>query len=266
MSTPNQAVPSIQLSPAQVESLIKERDWLREQLLLQNRLAGVGAIASSIAHEFNNILMSLLNHSKLALKPTAKLETKNQALEKVVQGSQRGANLVGAMLGMSRTSAKKLQQVDLVQLAREVISLCEKDLSKTRVRVETLFSGPVTAMVMPALIEQVLLNLVINARQAMPNGGTVRIGVRVNPDGDVGEIRVADTGVGIPPEKLGHIFEPFYSTKDPDAEGRGGSGLGLSLCRQIIEAHQGRIRVESTPGKGTVFTLKLPLKGMTQAA
>ncbi len=248
------------------ETLLKERDWLREQLLLQNRLAGVGAIASSMAHEFNNVLMTLLNYSKLALKPTAKVETKNMALEKVVQGSQRAANLVNAMLGLSRNSGKKLQQVDLVELARDVLSLCEKDLAKTRVRVETSFAGPVQAPVMPALIEQVLLNLIINARQAMPNGGTIRIGVRVNPDGEVGEIRVADTGVGIPPEKLGLIFEPFNSTKEPDSEGRGGSGLGLSLCRQIVEAHQGRIRVESTPGKGTAFTLKLPLRGLTQAA
>lgn len=254
------------LTEAQIHELIKERDWLREQLLLQNRLAGVGAIASSMAHEFNNILMSLLNHSKMALKPTAKPDAKTAALEKVVQGTQRGAQLVNAMLGLSRTSACKLQPVDLVQLTREVLSLCEKDLSKYRIRVETSFSGPVQAQVMPALIEQVLLNLVINARQAMPQGGTLRLGVRVNPEGEVGEIRVADTGVGIPPEKLGMIFEPFFSTKQPDEEGRGGTGLGLSLCRQIIEAHQGRIRVESTPGKGTAFTLKLPLRGMTQAA
>ena len=82
----------------------------------------------------------------------------------------------------------------------------------------------------------------------------------------MGEIRVADTGTGIAPEKLGHIFEPFSSTKKPDEEGRGGSGLGLSLCRQIIEAHHGRIRVESTVGKGTIFTIKIPINIAKQAA
>jgi signal transduction histidine kinase len=256
-------------TPAKETELAKLREenrWLREQLLLQNRLAGVGAIASSVAHEFNNVLMSLLNYSKLALKPTAKPEMKNTALEKVVQGCGKAAGLVNAMLGMTRNSGRKLQLTDLGELTAQVVSLCEKDLLKHRIRVEQSNSGPVPAWVMPALLEQVLLNLVINARQAMPQGGTLRLGVRANPEGNTGEIRIVDSGTGIDPEKLGHIFEPFFSTKDPDEEGRGGSGLGLSLCRQIIEAHNGRIRVESTPGKGTTFTIKIPLEMAQQVA
>ena len=112
----------------------------------------------------------------------------------------------------------------------------------------------------PGQIEQVLLNLIINARQAMPRGGRLRIEVRDNPRTEMVEMRVADTGVGIPPERLRLIFEPFYTTKEPDDHGHGGTGLGLSVCRQIIEQHHGRIRVESVVGKGSTFTVKLPLK------
>jgi signal transduction histidine kinase len=116
------------------------------------------------------------------------------------------------------------------------------------------------APVVPGQIEQILLNLVINARQAMPTGGRLRIDVRENPATQLVEVRIADTGVGIPPDQLRVIFEPFYTTKQPDDHGHGGTGLGLSVCRQIIEQHQGRIRVESVVGKGSTFTLKLPLR------
>jgi signal transduction histidine kinase len=112
----------------------------------------------------------------------------------------------------------------------------------------------------PGQIEQILLNLIINARQAMPRGGRLRIDLRENPQTQMAEIRITDSGVGIPPEQLRLIFEPFYTTKQPDEHGHGGSGLGLSVCRQIIEQHQGRIRVESVIGKGSTFTVKLPLR------
>src|SRR5947208_140987 len=104
-----------------------------------------------------------------------------------------------------------------------------------------------------------ILTTIINARQAMPRGGHLRIEVRDNPRAQTVELRVSDTGVGIPPERLRLIFEPFYTTKEPDEHGHGGTGLGLSVCRQIIEQHQGRIRVESVVGKGSTFTVKLPL-------
>ncbi len=112
----------------------------------------------------------------------------------------------------------------------------------------------------PAQLEQVLLNLIINARQAMPRGGRLTLDVRTNPRTQMVEIRISDTGTGIPPERLRLIFEPFYTTKEPDEHGHGGTGLGLSVCRQIIEQHHGRIRVESLVGKGSTFTVKLPLR------
>jgi signal transduction histidine kinase len=113
--------------------------------------------------------------------------------------------------------------------------------------------------VSPAQIQQVLLNLIINARQAMPKGGTVTVRVCHDPSGRLAELSVTDTGSGIAPGDLRRIFEPFFTTKTgPDATGQGGTGLGLSVCREIVEAHRGRLRAQSRPGEGSSFTLRLP--------
>jgi signal transduction histidine kinase len=162
------------------------------------------------------------------------------------------------MLGFARNTTTQRAETDLAAIVEEVLVLCEKDLSKHRIQVEKKYHGRPRAEVVASQIEQVLLNLVINARQAMPRGGRLRLEVRENARTRMVELKVADTGVGIPPERLRLIFEPFYTTKEPDDNGHGGSGLGLSVCRQIIEQHNGRIRVESLAGKGSTFIVKLP--------
>jgi signal transduction histidine kinase len=237
-----------------------EADQLRQQLLQAQRLSSVGALASSVAHEFNNILTTIINYAKLAMRPEADESARVQALEKILKGSQRAATIINSMLGFARNNSTQRQMTDLVALAEEALVLTEKDLSKHRVQLEKKYQGRPQAPVVPAQIEQVLLNLIINARQAMPRGGRLRIEVRENPRTHMAELAVADTGVGISPEQLRLIFEPFYTTKEPDEHGHGGTGLGLSVCRQIIEQHHGRIRVESLVGKGSTFTIKLPLK------
>jgi signal transduction histidine kinase len=239
---------------------ISEADQLRQQLLQAQKLSSVGALASSVAHEFNNILTTIINYARLALRPAADDSGRTQALERILKGSQRAATIINSMLGFARNTSTQRQLTDMAALVEEVMILTDKDLSKHRIHVEKKFHGRPHAFVVPAQIEQVLLNLLINARQAMPRGGQLRIEVRDNPRSGMVELRVADTGVGIPPERLRLIFEPFYTTKEPDEHGHGGTGLGLSVCRQIIEQHQGRIRVESVVGKGSTFTVKLPLR------
>jgi signal transduction histidine kinase len=236
-----------------------ETEQLRQQLLRAQRLSSVGTLASSVAHEFNNILTTIINYAKLGLKPDTDEAARLHALEKILKGSQRAATIIASMLGFTRNQSSQREPVDLAAIVEEVLVLTEKDLSKHHVQVEKRFHGRPQAPVVRGQIEQILLNLIINARQAMPRGGRLRIEVRENADVHMAEIKIADTGVGIPPEQLRLIFEPFYTTKSPDEHGHGGSGLGLSVCRQIIEQHQGRIRVESLPGKGSVFTIKLPL-------
>jgi signal transduction histidine kinase len=237
-----------------------ETDQLRQQLIQAQRLSSVGALASSVAHEFNNILTTIINYAKIGLKAEEDRQARTQALEKILKGSQRAATIINSMLGFARNSSSQRELTDVVHLVEDVLVLAEKDLSKHRIQVETKFAGRPKAPIVPGQIEQILLNLVINARQSMPRGGRLRIEVRENTRTQLIEIKVSDTGVGIPPDQLRLIFEPFYTTKSPDEHGSGGTGLGLSVCRQIIEQHQGRIRVESLVGKGSTFTVKLPLQ------
>jgi signal transduction histidine kinase len=234
-----------------------ETETLRQQLLQAQRLSSVGELASSIAHEFNNILTTIINSAKLGMR-NADATEKQQAFERVVKAGQRAATIAGGMLGFARKTSTHRQRCDVARMVEEVLLLTDKDLGKHRVQVESRFHARPTVWAVPGQIEQILVNLVINARQAMPNGGRLRIEVKDNAESDVVEVRVADTGVGIPPEQLRQIFEPFFTTKKPDEYGRGGTGLGLSVCRQIIEQHHGRIRVESVVGKGSTFTVKLP--------
>ena len=243
-----------------------EADHLREQLLRAQRLSSVGTLASSVAHEFNNILTTIINYAKLGLKPDCSEAAKQQAFEKILKGSQRAATVISSMLGFARNHSTRREPTDLVALVEEVLVLTEKDLSKHQIQVEKRFQGRPKAPVVRGQVEQILLNLIINARQAMPRGGRLTLDVRENPRTLMAEVCVCDTGVGIAPEQLRLIFEPFYTTKQPDADGHGGSGLGLSVCRQIIEQHQGRIRVESVVGKGSKFIVKLPLEVPTDPA
>src|SRR4051794_33842643 len=237
---------------------LSETDLLRQQLLRAQRLSSVGTLASSVAHEFNNILTTIINYAKIGLKPATPEASRLQALDKIHKAGQRAAVIVHSMLGFARNQSAVKEVTDLVTLVEEVLVLCEKDLAKHQVQIEKRFHGRPKAPVVRGQIEQILLNLIINARQAMPQGGRLTLDVRESPATELVEVHICDTGVGIPPEQLRLIFDPFYTTKAPDAEGHGGNGLGLSVCRQIIEQHHGRIRVESVVGKGSRFTVKLP--------
>jgi signal transduction histidine kinase len=237
-----------------------EAEQLRRQLLQAQKLSSVGALASSVAHEFNNILTTIINYARMALRTTGDEAARTQALEKILKGGQRAAVVINSMLGFARNNSTQRERTDLAALLDEVLILTEKDLSKHGIQVEKKIQGRPHACVAPAQIEQVMLNLIINARQAMLRGGRLRVEARENVRTGMVELAVGDTGVGIPPDRLRLIFEPFYTTKEPDANGHGGTGLGLSVCRQIIEQHQGRIRVESLVGKGSTFTVKLPIQ------
>jgi signal transduction histidine kinase len=238
---------------------VNELNVLRQQLLQAQKMSSVGALASGVAHEFNNILTTIINYAKLGLK-SADDQERRAALEKIFKAGQRAAHITGSMLGFARKNSQSRAPTDLVELVEEVLVLTRKDLEQHRIRAETHFHDRPVVPAVAGQIEQVLLNLVINARQAMPRGGTLRIDVRANRETQMAEVRLADTGCGIPADKLRLIFEPFYTTKKPDEQGAGGTGLGLAVCRQIIEQHCGRLRVESLVGKGSAFTIKLPLR------
>jgi signal transduction histidine kinase len=236
----------------------KEIESLRRQLVALQRVSSLGVLAGGVCHELNNALTPILNYAKLGLRnPDPKY--RDRAFEKILEGAQRAAAITGGVLGLARPHADRREPTDLVRLAEEVILLVGKDLTRSRVHLDFQANGRPHARVNPAQIQQVLLNLVINARQAIVKGGTVRIRVDEDPATGLAELSVADTGIGIAPADLRRIFDPFFTTKNgPDDAGLGGTGLGLSVCRDIVEAHHGRLRAESRAGKGTTFTLRLP--------
>jgi signal transduction histidine kinase len=165
------------------------------------------------------------------------------------------------MLGLARPNLNKKAAADLARLTEETLLLTAKDLEKHRVELVVNIRSRPMAIVCPPQIQQVLMNLIINARQAMGAQGHGRLTVNVGADstGKWAEVSVTDTGPGMEPSVLKRIFEPFFTTKPPgDESGLGGTGLGLPVCRDIIEAHQGRMRVESKPGQGATFTVRLP--------
>lgn len=245
-------------SSARVAALEAQLAAMQQQLLQAQKMSTVGALASSITHEFNNILTTIINYAKMGVR-NQDAATRDKALDKILTAAQRASKITTGMLSYARLQSDRREPMDLVTLVEDVLILVEKDLQRYRVRLETRFDGRPWAAVNSGQVQQVLLNLIVNARQAMPNGGTLIIAVRGDQASSFAELSVKDSGCGIPADKLRLIFEPFFTTKIADAQGQGGTGLGLSLAKDVIESHGGRLRVESTVGAGTTFTLKFPL-------
>jgi signal transduction histidine kinase len=235
-------------------------ETLRSQILALQRVCSVGVLASGVFHELNNALTPILNYAKLGLRNQDPVY-RERALTQIVAAAQRAAAITQGMLSLSRSGDKfgHREPTDLSRLLEEVVSMVQKDLSRHQVRLEVKVTAKPSARVNRAQIQQVLLNLLINARQAIPGGGTVRLWLGQDATGRLAELSVSDDGVGIAPADLPRIFEPFYSTKaGPDAGGQGGTGLGLAVSRDIVESHHGRLRAESRPGHGSTFTIILP--------
>lgn len=241
----------------QLAQLKLENEELKKQLIQAQKMSSVGALAASITHEFNNILTTTINYAKMGLRHKD-ANTREKAFTKILNAGQRAAKITTGMLSYSRNQCQKMEATDVKRLVEEILVLVSKDLQNHRVNLDTRFEGQPFAELNANQIQQVILNLIVNGRQAMDGGGQMLVTVKENEDTNTAEIAVRDSGSGIPPEKMQDIFKPFFTTKEADAQGQGGTGLGLSLCREVIEAHRGRIRVESKQGEGTTFTLRFP--------
>lgn len=253
----------LQTAQQQIAALKQENQALKAQLMQAQKLSSVGALSASITHEFNNILTTVINYAKMGLRHKD-AKTREKAFDKILSAGQRASKITTGMLGFVRNQGNRQEPMELTELVQDVMVLMSKDLQMHRVKVDLNLIDNVQAEVNACQIQQVLMNLIVNGRQAMPEGGRMIISVRKNEAESKAEIAVRDFGSGIPADKLRKIFAPFFSTKTADEQGQGGTGLGLALCRDIIEAHRGRIRVESAPGQGTTFILKFPL--ITQPA
>ena len=232
---------------------------LQEQLMQAQKLTAIGELASTTTHEFNNILMTIINYAKLGLRHTDD-ETRTKSFDKILTAANRAAKVTSTILGMARNRKPGFEPTQLKPIIEDALMLLERELNKYRVSVEKELNDVPEIMADGNQIQQILINLMINARQAMPNGGKLNIKLEFDPVSNNVAILVRDYGTGIPQEKLPHIFDSFYTTKTgPDASGKGGTGLGLAACRNIVEAHSGKIRVNSTLGKGTAFTIMFPV-------
>lgn len=241
-------------------SLEQQVEMLKQQLAQAQKLAAIGELMSTTTHEFNNVLTTIINYAKLGMRHKDQ-PTRDKSFEKILLAGNRAAKITANILGFARNRSNQQEPTDLAALVDDALLLLEREMVKYRIVVDKQFQPSVPlAQVCGNQIQQIVLNLLINARQAMPNGGRIMIKLQQDPETSMVELTIRDTGKGIAPEHLRRIFDPFFTTKTgPDASGKGGTGLGLSACRDIIEAHQGRIRVESTVGKGTAFILKLPV-------
>ena len=240
-----------------VAELEQQLQAMRQQLLQAQKMSSVGVLASSITHEFNNILTTVINYAKMGIRHKD-AATRDKAFDKIMAAGQRAAKITTGMLSYARHHGDRREPMDLVPLVEDILVLVEKDLQRFRIKVVTQFESRPWASVNSGQVQQVLMNLIVNARQAMESSGTLTIAVRTNSETGHAEMSVRDTGGGIPADKLRRIFEPFFTTKKLDEQGQGGTGLGLSLARDVMESHGGRIRVDSAVGSGTTFTLKFP--------
>jgi signal transduction histidine kinase len=258
--------------PAQTEHSLEEQlalaqqrlDALQEQLTETQRLATIGTIAAVIAHEFNNLLTPIISYSQYALLsaqgPTPDMELIKKALLKSFQSADKAGKICASMLALARgESTSKIVRVQT--LVDEVLCVLAREPQKDGIALRVQVEPDLEVSGDMVQLEQVLLNLLINARQAMlGRGGSLMIKAARYPESGEVKIHVIDTGSGIPEKVLPRIFEPFFTTKCTVKRGESrGTGLGLAICKQIIEHHQGRIEVTSEVGRGTTFTLVLPV-------
>lgn len=249
-----------------VQTDISERKRYEMKFLRAQRLESVGALASGIAHDLNNIFTPLLMCSDLLRQTLTSAEDK-QLLEMLQANAQRGGELVKQILTFARGTDGQRKSILIKYTIKELENLIRQTFPRS-IRLKTSVPNDLWPIMGDAAqLHQVIMNLVVNARDAMPNGGTLKIEAQNlhidtycaprQPEarpGDYVVLKVSDDGVGMRPEVLCRVFEPFFTTKEPGK----GTGLGLSTVLGIVKAHQGFIDVDSEPGKGTVFSIFLP--------
>ena len=236
-------------------SLIEDvtgRRELEEQLRQAQKMESIGKLAGGIAHDFNNLMTAVIGYSDLLLKQSGAEDRARDKVEAIRDSAVRASDLTRQLLAFSRRQILQTTEVDLRDVVERMDTLLKRLIGED-VRLRTLFgSEPVIVRADRTQLEQVVMNLAVNARDAMPEGGTLTIAVL--SDGESAVLSVSDAGIGMDATTRSQIFEPFFTTK-PLAEA---SGLGLSTVHGIVGQSGGTIHVDSEPGIGTVFTIRLP--------
>ncbi len=233
---------------------ITDRSELESRLVQADKLSSIGLLAAGVAHEVNTPLAVISTYAQMLAKQVSGDEQKSKLLEKIAKQTFRASEIVNSLLNFSRTSSTEFVDVEINRIIRETVSLIEHQLQKASVRVEFSLDDSLPKLKGNAgKLQQVLLNLFLNARDAMPEGGI--LAVRTWASGTSVFTEIADSGMGIAPEHLARIYDPFFTTKAP----KKGTGLGLSVTYGIVREHGGTMEVQSQVGSGTRFTIELPL-------
>ncbi len=233
---------------------ITDRSELEQRLVQADKLSSIGLLAAGVAHEVNTPLAVISTYAQMLAKQVGEDSQKSMILDKIAKQTFRASEIVNSLLNFSRTSTTSFGDVNLNRVIQETLSLLEHQLQKSGIQVTTELDAG-----LPAIhgnggkLQQVFLNLFLNARDAMPGGGTLE--VKTWADGSSARVEVADTGSGIAPENLNRIYDPFFTTK----AARKGTGLGLSVSYGIIQEHGGSIEVSNRRSGGARFRLDLPL-------
>jgi PAS domain S-box-containing protein len=237
---------------------ITERVMLETQLAQSDKLSSIGLLAAGVAHEINTPLAVISSYAQMLSKQLKGDTRLGPVLDKITQQSFRAAEIANGLLNFSRTSTTEFRETNLNQVIRDTLGLLEHQFKTARIDVDLHLAEELPSINgNPGKLQQVFLNLLLNAKDAMPDGGRLRVATLSN--GHV-EAMVADSGSGIAPEHLKRIYDPFFTTKTTPKPGdRRGTGLGLSVSYGIIQEHAGKIHVESAIGTGTTFHLEFPL-------
>jgi signal transduction histidine kinase len=260
-----------------VEVQHREVQSLKAQLAGLQHLVNMGSISYMIAHEMNNLLAPMKSYATLALSNRDDPALVEKALRKAVATSERASKIMESMLALAGGKSQEKKTTPLRGLVDEVFSCLCRDFAKDGITVNIEIPDALSVPCVPVQIQQVLMNLILNARDAMLSRGGV-LTIKAADRGDSVEIKVADTGDGIAPANLSRIFETFFTTKDKGlknetttdesshiagatqagSRSHSGAGLGLAFCKMIVDGHDGCISVESTPGQGSSFCITLP--------
>jgi PAS domain S-box-containing protein len=238
---------------------ITERMELESQLSQADKLSSIGLLAAGVAHEVNTPLAVISSYAQMLAKQLQGDPQKGALLEKITRQTFRASEIVNNLLNFSRTSGTEFSEVDVNKVIADTLALLEHQFKTTKIKVQDELAGHLPLISGNAgRLQQVFLNLFLNARDAMPSGGTLRV---ATSNGEGVSVVVSDTGSGIAQEHIQRIYDPFFTTKAAPREGQEtrGTGLGLSVTYGIIQEHAGKIRVESRPGSGTTFYVDFPM-------
>ncbi len=233
---------------------ITDRDELERRLVQADKLSSIGLLAAGVAHEVNTPLAVISTYAQMLAKQISGDDQKSKLLDKIAKQTFRASEIVNSLLSFSRTSPTEFVEVDVNRVIQETLNLIEHQLEKSNIKVELDLEQALGGVKgNSGKLQQVFLNLFLNARDAMESGGT--LAVRTRCEEGFARIDVVDSGQGIPPEHMARIYDPFFTTKGA----KKGTGLGLSVTYGIVREHGGTIEVDSRPGAGARFHVELPL-------